>query len=326
MDMILRRMADNWPVQRDWNRFYLYTLPNRVRTGLVYYLSTSRGQNLTSADLRLILRGPPEIELAGYGLEAPDIGKLNGEIYHLDLTGALEGGLSLKVLNELLFPAKSVSDAEELQDSWDAPEPTSMPARLLPNLTHLSLAVSPGSPRPPSWRQLLSISSKLATLTHLNLSGWSTPSLTPNAMAAKIVSPITGRTTNYSATNPYSHTLDDDWVEAVTVLKRLSKLLYSLEYLDLTGCGDWFPALRKGVEADSDEGSIDWATDWGKISTLHLGSGYEADPDSSSQKNRLWEWKCEAVAVQSRIRHQRAGGRWITVEVDALQNPHVQSS
>ncbi|KAI0132286.1 hypothetical protein BJ170DRAFT_239914 [Xylariales sp. AK1849] len=320
VDGLLRRMAIDWPVQRDWNRFYLYTLPSRLRAALVYYVSRLYEPGISTADLRLILAGPPESELAKYGIERPDTSELNKDILHLDLTGSVGRGVTWKSLSDFLFPAAVFSMETDLQESWDAPGPAQGHTGLLTNLTHLSLAMSSTSAQVASWKQLLSLSSKLPKLTHLSLSGWPAPSTTPNALLAKVVSPHTGRSANYSGTNPYSHVLDGDWSEAISVLKRLSKALYSLEYLDLTSCGDWFPALH--IEADGDlvMNSVDWAGDWGKIMTLRLCSGYAAESGSVSQLSRLWQWKRQAMTVEKHIRMQRAGrGRFITVETDILE-------
>ncbi|ORY63064.1 uncharacterized protein BCR38DRAFT_410029 [Pseudomassariella vexata] len=327
VDILLRRIAADWPAQREWNRFYLYTLPSRMKTALLYNVSILYRPGLSVEDLKLVLMGPPQSELAQYGIAMPDAGILNEDMFYLDLTGLVGQGVSLKAIGDLLFPATDVSD-RDLQESWDAPEPSIGPSQLVPNLTHLSLAVSPGATHPPYWRHLLSISTKMGSLTHLNISGWPAPSLTPNAMLAKVVSSTTGRTSNYGGTNPYSHILDDDWSEAVLVLRRLSKALYRLEYLDLTGCGDWLPALRKEAESEDTQISVDWASDWGKITTLKLCSGYVADVDSTAQLTRLWQWKHQAVAVEKHIIAQRAGrGRFINVEMDILvDEPRVANA
>lgn len=345
--MILRRVAEDWPTQRDWNRFYLYDMPSKLRSALLFHVSTIHETGLTTADLRLILAGPPASELAEYDIEKPKTGQLNKDLLWLDLTGSVGKSLSLKGFTDLLASTAPAAE-DEIQDSWDVPEPSLVPERLLPNLTHLSLAMTPGSGQGASWRQLLSLSSKLTSLTHLSLSGWPAPSLTPNAVTAKVVSPLTGRSVQYGGINAYSHVLDDDWSEAVLVVRRLSKALYNLEYLDLTGCGDWFPALRKEADASNtaramtweedrepepqqprslDElGSsapsgplIDWVGDWGKIETLRLYSGYAAEPGSQAQLSRLWDWKRQAIVVEKHIRRQRQGqGRFITVEMDTL--------
>jgi hypothetical protein len=333
--MTLQNLVASWQVQRDWNKFYLYNLPSRLRAALIYYMSQYHEAGLSTTDLRLILLGPSEIDFADYKLEKPDPALLNVDIHHLDLTGSVGQSITLKSLAELLFPAV-ISTQHEIQDSWDAPEPMPTPTALLPNLTHLSLAMENASSHGPSWKQLLSLSSKLSGLTHLNLSGWPVPCTTPNATFTKMVSLETGRSVSYGGTNMYSHALDDDWSEAISVLKRLSKALYRLEYLDLTGCGDWFPALRKEVDAELVVDFVDWAREWGKITTLRLCSGYMDDADvldkehlkqtyqalpvDASQRNQLRQWKFEAQLVEKRIRSQRAGqGQFVTVEFDSLR-------
>ncbi|KAI1177434.1 tafazzin [Nemania sp. FL0916] len=322
VDMILRRMALDWEQQRDWNRFYLYTLSSRLRSALITHVSETHSTGLSLADLQLILSGPPEQELAEYGLEPVDVNELNSNIFYLDLTDSLGKSLTLKELHGLLFgPKKAVVAADDaVQESWDVPAPTAGPSQLLPNLTHLSLAIDPGSTQSVSWKQLLSFAGKLSQLTQLSLAGWPEPSLTPNAKFAKVTSPTTGRSVQYGATGPYSHVLDEDWTEAILLLKRLSRLLYGLEYLDLTGCNDWIRALREKSDGEFRVDFVDWTGDWGKITTLRLNSGYALPEDSTkSQVLRFADWVNEAAAIEKHIRTQRDGrGRWITVERDTL--------
>ncbi|KAI1190039.1 hypothetical protein F5B17DRAFT_388480 [Nemania serpens] len=322
VDMILRRIALDWAQQREWNRFYLYTLPSRLRSALLAQVSETYSPGLSLADLRLVLSGPSEGELAEYGVEPIDVNTLNCDVVYLDLTSSLGKSVSLKELYEFLFRSKKTTVAADnvVQDSWDAPAPMAGPVQVLPNLTHLSLAIDPGSSLSVSWKQLLSLAGKLTQLTQLSLAGWPEPSLTPNAKLAKMTSPTTGRSVQYGGTGPYSHNLDGDWTEAILILKRLSRLLYGLEYLDLTGCGDWAHALREKSDGEFRVDLVDWAGDWSKITTLRLNSGYAlADTSSRNQVLRFADWVDEAVAIEKHIRAQRAGrGRWIVVERDAL--------
>ncbi|KAI0023082.1 tafazzin [Xylariomycetidae sp. FL0641] len=346
IDMVLRRMALDWEQQRDWNRYYLYTMPSRLRAALLAYVSALHEPGLSAADLRLVLAGPPDEELAEYDVQKADNATLNGDVFCLDLAGSLGASLSLKELSEVLFPPKAAgagagptSDpADAAPDSWDAPEPTSgLPAQLLPNLTHLSLAIQPSSPEgggaapPVSWKQLLSLAAKLPQLTHLSLAGWPEPSLTPNAKYARVTSSAAmgGRTVQYGGTGPYSHTLDGDWAEAIALLRRLARALYGLEHLDLTGCGDWLPALRASADTSTTTTvRVDWVRDWGKVASLRLASGYavrvvggegEGSSSSPAQIRRLADWADEALAVERHIRAQRAGrGPWLDVHRDVL--------
>ncbi|KAI1404640.1 tafazzin [Hypoxylon fuscum] len=319
VDLLLRRMALDWGEQRLWNQFYLYTMPTHLRLALLSYISEFYEPGLSIKDLRLVLTGPGEEELAEYEVEKPDLAKLNVDAWYLDLAGSVGKSVTLKELNELLCLPKVTADVDP-QDSWDTSEPVSGPVKLLPNLTQLSLAIDPGTTSTVSWKQLLSLASKLPTLTHLNLSGWPEPSLTPNAKFAKVASPLTGKSVQYGGTGPYSHNLDGDWSEAILVLKRLSKALYGLEYLDLTGCGDWIPALMKKSDGDFTVDFVDWVGDWGKIKMLRLCSGYALPDDSTrGQILRFAEWVDIATAIEKHIRAQRSGrGRFITVEKDTL--------
>ncbi len=322
MDLILQRMALDWAQQRDWDRFYLYTLPSRLRSALLAHVSGIHSPGVSLMDLRLVLSGPSESELNEYGLEPPDVNLLNSDFFSLDLTGSLGRSLTMKELHDLLFgPKKAIVPADNaVQDSWDLPAPIARPVELLPNLTHLSLAIDPGSTLSVSWKQLLSLAGKLTQLTQLSLAGWPEPSLTPNAKFAKVTSLTTGRSVQYGGTGPYSHDLDGDWTEAILVLKRLSQLLYSLEYLDFTGCSDWIRALREESDGEFRVDFVDWAGDWGKVTSLRLNSGYGlAGNPSNTEVLRFSDWIDEAVAVEKHIRAQRAGrGRWITVERDTL--------
>jgi hypothetical protein len=246
---------------------------------------------------------------------------MNETFTYLDLSGSVGRSLKLRELSDLLFPPEA--EPVDAQESWDAPENTSpdIPRPLLPNLTHLSLALDPGSPHAVSWRQLLAFAAHLPGLTHLSLAFWPEPTLTPNATLATVVSPQTGRSLQYGGTGPYSHSLDDDWAEAVLILRRLSRRLYGLEYLDLTGCGAWFPALWATAGEEGDE-SVDWAGAWGKITTLVLHPGYrfveehgKGGDDEGDELVRFWGLLSAARRVEGHIRAQRAGkGRFITVE------------
>ncbi|KAF9870343.1 putative tafazzin [Colletotrichum karsti] len=323
-DLLLRRMALNWDFQRDYDRYYLHTLPSRVRASLVRYVGTWHEAGLSAADLRNILI-PPVVDEKDEGgeqlqLDLEELVSLNNDVYSLDLAGSVGRSMSIRELTDVLFPQQLAGASEEVQDSWDTAEAPSLPPKLLPNITHLSLAVVPGAcggGPDVTWKQLLALAAKLPTLTHLSLAYWPEPSLTPNAKFATIVSPD-GRTAQYSSTGAYSHTLDDDWTEAVILLRKLSKCLYGLEYLDLTGCGDWFKALMANVDGDK----IDWAGPWGKVSTLKLKYGYEISENTPiADGERFREAARMARTIERYIVTQRDGkGRFITVERDHIED------
>ncbi|KAL0933173.1 tafazzin [Colletotrichum truncatum] len=321
-DLLLRKMALNWDFQKDYDRYYLYTLPSRVRASLVKYVGMWHDAGLSASDLRNILVPPVMDEEDGEQVQQDpeELVSLNNNIYFLDLTGSIGYSMTMKELTDVLFPQKLADVSETVQDSWDMVEAPSPPPRLLPNITHLCLAVTPGahSNGPGvSWKQLLTLAAKLPTLTHLSLAYWPEPSITPNAKFATIVSPE-GRTQQYAGTGAYSHTLDDDWSEAVIQLRKLSRSLYGLEYLDLTGCGAWFKALMANVDNDK----VDWNGPWGKVSTLKLRYGYELSENTPiADGQRYLEAAEMAKAIEKYIVAQRAGkGRFITVDRDHIDN------
>jgi hypothetical protein len=279
---------------------------------LVAYLVTYTNEGVSVRDLQAILLPPPDVpEYHEDPALAPSV--MNEAFCYVDLSDSVGRSLKLRELSDLLFPAESTS--ADLQESWDAPDASStdIPRPLLPNLTHLSLALNPASSDNVSWRHLLSFAAHLPGLTHLSLAFWPEPTLTPNAKLATVVSPQTGRTIQYGGTGPYSHSLDDDWAEQVLVLRRLSRSLYGLEYLDLTGCGAWFPALW----ASAGEGdTVDWTGAWGKITTLVMYPGYRLSEDAGlAETARYWEFVDYARRVERHVRSRRAGrGRFVTVE------------
>ncbi|KAL2128892.1 hypothetical protein VTI74DRAFT_8502 [Chaetomium olivicolor] len=312
IDIVLRNFAIDWEWQRQYCRYHLYELPTHLRVALIAYLVTYTQEGVSLEDLRAVLLPPPDVpEYQDDPGLAPSV--VNEAFCYLDLSRSLGRSLKLRELSDLLFPPQP--ELVDPQESWDAPEPSpaDIPGALLPNLTHLSLALDPASSPSVSWRHLLSFASHLPGLTHLSLAFWPEPTLTPNAKLATVISPQTGRSVQYGGTGPYSHSLDEDWAEAVLVLRRLSRSVYGLEYLDLTGCGAWFPALwERAGEGDM----VDWAGAWGKITTLVLYPGYRlSEGAGAAETSRYWEIVDAAKRVERYIRGLRAGkGRFITVE------------
>ncbi len=290
----------------------------------------------------------------------------NEDFTYLDVTLSVGQSFSVRELNDLLFPGKTSTarwpgtakqpaqnrqkpqpdgaDGGTVADSWDMPSAIRampLPQTLLPNLTHLSLALvsdrcaastaAAAAAPPVSWRQLLAFAAHLPMLTHLSLAYWPEPTLTPNAKFATAfasspleqrlpydeLSTALVRTSNSSSRRA---ALDNVWAEAVLLVRKLSKALYGLEYLDLTGCAPWFPALMHRVDGS---GQVDWVGDWGKVTTLVLrygggvgGGGGEVDLQPG-ETARSVNAASEARMIERHIRQLRAGrGRFITVVYD----------
>lgn len=328
VDLLLKRMALDWEFQSVYNQYYFTSLHSRMRSSLISYIGAWADQGVTVSDLKVLLL-PPKIDDQGRveNGAAPDVEvlhALNHDLYSLDLSGSIGRSLTVKALAEVLFPLRLARSATtyDVQESWEAAEAPSLPPKLLPNLTHLSLAVHPCSSSRPSsntsWKQLLSLASKLPTLTHLSLAYWPPPSLTPNARFSTVEDGTPGgRALRYSGTGPYSHALDEDWSEAIVLLRKLSKSLYGLEYLDLTGCGAWFAALAH----DEDGDRIDWKGDWGKMTSLRLLDGYGVSADTvHGDRERRGRTVEAAEFVERHIVARRGGkGRFIDVEKDGKE-------
>jgi hypothetical protein len=251
------------------------------------------------------------------------------DVRFLDLTGLLNKNYTLADLNKSLnrsFRSGAVTSSlvelsldlqkrkriestpMEIADSWDDDEaendnldptanalPSQINIPIFPNLTRLSLA-HPGQWA--SWSDLLTVSTKLNTLTHLSLAYWPRPSTTPNAATTSMVSKHT-KPISLGGSHFYSD-LDDDWHEAANVLRRLSLNTYCLKWLDLEGC-TWHKALTwdfpqpdriggRGVRTGEDEWAHthtfpgpDWSAAWRQIEYLNLFQGWIPSDRASLQ-------------------------------------------
>jgi hypothetical protein len=312
IDLTLRRIAHDWHYQRYYNQYHLYFVPNHLKPALIRSIEVVGGHALSLSDLKTLLLPPPEAS-GEAELECESI--INREMTYLDLSGSVGRAIQLKELTEFLFPSNQTNVSEEPEDSWDVAAETapSPPRSLLPNLTHISLAIEPQQSAGVSWKQLLHFSSRLSSITHLSLAFWPEPCLTPQARNATVSTPQ-GRNIPYGGTSYYSHSLDDDWSEALLVLRMLSRNLYELEFLDLSGCGAWFKALMLELEHDH----VDWTGSWGKISLLRLRVGWTPSVDTAPSEVVAYTEQMETAArIEKHIAAKRAGkGRIITVERD----------
>lgn len=315
VDMLLRVIVAEWRALGPLDQLGLWTLPDRIRQGLLRYLDIYRAGDVSLGDVKAVLVPDKEDAAA------------NADFTHLHVPSSLLTASAFPSLISLLFP-KPLEEAanDEPVESWEAADLAPAPPRhLLPALTHLSLALEPSRVvtfPPPSWRHLLQLAKKLPGITHLSLAFWPEPMRTPNSKFASVVGPQ-GNSVQYSGTGFYSHSLDHDWSEAVNILKTLSKRLYQLEYLDITGCHAWFPALMRSEESVDIEDrvggkGVDWSGDWAKVAVVRMGSGARVTgSESEREKERLRAGVEMAGEVEKHIAAQRAGkGRVITIERD----------
>ncbi len=300
MAACLRHMARDWTYQRDYNRYYLATLPTKVRTILLSNIASyGPEEGVGYGGLKSILF-PQDDTFDGF------CG--NDDFERLDLSGSIGRSIFFKQLQELIAPAQVDEDSEE---SWDAASraiPRSL-TRPLQSLRYLSLSNPPPSI---SWAKLLAFTPSIPTVTHLSIANWPTPSLTPNSATTTMSSQYTSNI-QYGGTSFYSHTIDSDWSEAASILRRLSNRLYSLSYLDISGCADWFPALRW---TSTDSSGIDWVSRWGSVRTVHMHSLLTISPSSPTVKSEILRYKVAILNALELEKHVRRKRGWIFVETD----------
>lgn len=330
--LVIARLAANWTFHRVYDQHYLYDIPSHLKPALMRELAIHGNAGLALGDFKALLLRPSQADRdkdrdrdsdsdtdsdsdshhgGGVSLSLA----IDPEITALDLTGALGRSLTLRDVTAFLFPAPpTVPVLDEAQDSWDAVE--DLPAArlchaLVPNLTHLSLAINPDQAENASWRDLLTLAPRLGSITHLSLAYWPEPCFLQSAKFVTVGSPQ-GHRIPYGGTNYYSHSIDHDWSEALLVLKKLSQSLYTLEFLDLTGCASWFKALKLEDEHDY----VDWVNNWGKITCLRLKMGWALSHDAEPSTRTAHQDAAEmAASIERHIITARGGrGRFITVE------------
>ncbi|KAF2014658.1 hypothetical protein BU24DRAFT_423561 [Aaosphaeria arxii CBS 175.79] len=298
----LKTFALHWEELAEYEQHYLPTLPVALKETLLSYLTLYGGKDCLDLSTFKILFGNSDEVDADSGMES---------VHFLDFTGLLNPDYTLRDLEKSLTHSfnkfdtgesiaslklndtQSNHQSDEIADSWEdevdstAPLPRTLNIPIFTNLTRLSLAHA-GSTA--SWADLLSLSKKLNTLTHLSLAYWPIPSMTPNATTTSMVSK--GHRPVAMGGRHFYSTLDDDWAEAANVLRRLSHNTYCLKWLDLEGC-KWHKALtwdypEKPVSrtpAGATSAAVwvrpsvaspgpDWAGAWRQISYLNLFQGW----------------------------------------------------
>lgn len=314
IDLTLRQFAKTWDWQKQYCQYVLYQLPAHLRSAMLSHLTRER-QGVTISDLKLLLLPPPPPPESSHqeGAEEEIMPVDNLDFHRLDLTNSPGKTIKLRDLSKFLYPpelsqtehtsssSSSFSFPSFIPESWDSPvEEAGVPPSLIPNLTHLSLAINPlvRSQQIP-WPHLLSLARHLPpTLTHLSLAFWPEPSFSVSSSNNN-----NNNTNNVSLPTEYAPPSDGaSWSESLMVLTRLSKLLYGLEYIDLTGCGSWMSVLWSTVGGDS----VDWVDAWGQVEKVVLHPGYELFEDAQAEHvQKYWEIADGAKQLERHIRRVR---------------------
>ncbi|ERF74925.1 hypothetical protein EPUS_05133 [Endocarpon pusillum Z07020] len=323
LDTVLRSMADNWDWHLQHDHYYLAYIPIRLKEALLSYISRHTSEERLTRSittLRILFPEYRSLEEEGTGHQMPVEDAI--EVMRLDLGRALGTWLrtmsSFKkevirplTLRDSTAPSANTRDhsvreaISEPPEAWDDADgaarditsqlslsgpSTKLPGTRFSKLLHLSLALSPSamsSTSGASWSSLLSVTPYLSTLQSLSLGYWPSPTLTPHAAAASatIRNPV-ARTLpriSYGGTDMYTES-ESNWREAAGILRKLSRHLYCLKWLDLTGCGAWFGALSwTDTEALADDLSSgirlpgagpDWNGSWRNVEYLGLCVGW----------------------------------------------------
>jgi hypothetical protein len=327
---VLKKIASEWEWHAENDLEYFNYLPVRLRETLLSYIAVF-GDHVKSDPLRILL------------LHETDIEEKN-EVQRLDLSNALGLWITFKQLEKELLVKQAGSVAgstagvqfppiEYAPESWDAESdsddhpnvPTISPvpktAHNFVNLKHLSLASSPGNAKAASWSSLLSLATELRTLTSLSLAYWPQPTFTPNAASTRVVVPTPGpRPVVYGGSDIYtSH--DNNWREAAGILRTLSRSLYCLKWLDLTGCGDWFAALQwvpspsSSPSSSPTSGSVslpqreqftpEWNGGWRGLEKLILEVGWRPVAPPSAEDYRFFTPETSSWNVENERRLYR---------------------
>lgn len=285
LHLALKQLAQEWASQKECEQHYLATLPIRHKEALLSYIAHYNPQEMDLRGIEILCLDDPELEGAT-GCES---------LSNLDVSSCLGRGLRPQDLKNILFkqpkaPVQaSMAGVEQgIPESWDSPSlQKSMPLRnsilssRFISLTHLSLSNPNGS----YWKHLLGVAPHIATLTHLSLAYWPTPCLTPNSATAYRDTPA-GKV-NYGGSNFYS-AYDGDVSDAASVLRRLSKATYCLQWLDLTGCVDW-------LQASIHEEGPDWTGAWRGVEAVQMGQGWL--PQCLEEQSSAWRQVVEASAL-----------------------------
>lgn len=312
LHLVLKSMALNWTWHVEYDGQFLGLLPSQTKVLLLSYIAIySRGLPLGRWMRGLRPLFQMEMDLDGSEAEEDLYQDTDPGISRLDLGGAIGHWMTFKQLTrELVQSRKPVVESVQRKDkdavpaSWEEDyddEAESNPQVQVPltkgpskgprfeNLRFLSLAHP--DPASASWKSLISLMSHLSTLTHLSLAYWPVPTLTPNAINTRIRHPTQSSISfAYSGTDAYS-AFENNWAEASSVLRKLSRVTYCLKWLDLEGCGDWIPALNwEETSSDAQVRSSsytgpEWNGSWRNIEYVRLGPGWLPRIDAIEQSD-----------------------------------------
>lgn len=171
-------IAREWSLHIVYDQHYLYTLRPGLKSALLAYIAAYNPDGVGIGGLRVLFKdGPNEDDDGGWEADAGT--SSNEDMKHMDLTRALGPRLPWKDLCAFFHPpplaekptGKSPHAQELTEDTWDlSPAPS---RNRFPSLTHISL--SHPHPTMASWARLTNFARLIPTITHLSLAGWTLP-------------------------------------------------------------------------------------------------------------------------------------------------------
>ncbi|MCJ1311689.1 hypothetical protein MMC25_005362 [Agyrium rufum] len=308
--LALKGLAKNWDETSVYYMWYLAELPGWLKEALLCYIACYSPKGISLSSLTTLMLDDGRIPAA---TNSEDVTRLDlarssvaGRFNMLDLAEYLlnkpteasplhSPSSSFSASNSSLSSASgfsTITPYSRVPDSWDedSPPPNKMarngdligfiapcPTLRFPFLTHLSLAYSPNS----DWSGLIELSPALRTLTHLSLAGWSQP--TGNMFRRPELHELCPKAVGGSCRESCRVVAHDRTSRQIGMfcLRRLSRTLICLKWLDLEGC-DWIwmlepgPPTRQSVarkldwpERSGEENGIDWCGGWRGLETIN---------------------------------------------------------
>lgn len=337
---VMKAMASNWSWHLEYDNLYLATeLSTRTKEILLSYIAIY-GNEGSVRGLRILFPKSGDNTTEDSVRDLSEVKRLDlaNAIGSQSTMKRVSKELLLMHSAEVSNQAKNASDV--VPDSWDSEDdvnasdvtgqlsqeplmPTggwalhivspSFKVLRFPNLIHLSLAITQttraslmNQSMAATWSDLLEVTSYMPKLSTLSLAYWPRPTLTPVAAMtySTIKNPVSGSLpgVSYGGSDMYS-SYDGDWTEAANILKRLSRHLYCLHWLDLTGC-DWHGALMKA--------GPEWNGAWRQLGHIGLGPGWlpevpEGLVEAAHQEPALADgWDAEAIHALKKHRYDEA--------------------
>lgn len=339
--LVLKSIASDWDWHAEYDHIYLASLPTTTKEILLSYIAIYHDDRPQTNPLRLL-----------FGYQNED----RAEVTRLDLSNAVGTWTTIRhIERDLLSSVKDENHSillqnDEIAESWDEDDeytdlktvltvPSISPPKFK-NLKHLSLALAPRTTA--SWSDLLKLADKLPTILSLSLAYWPQPTYTPNAASTRAKLTVAGTPgVIYGGSDVYT-AFDNNWREAAGILRSLSRKLWCLKWLDLTGCGDWFGALTWKPLGEDSVGP-EWNGSWRGIEHICLGVGWSPiKPEeiiSIQNEEEPGSWDVEQERVKYRYRkdletynnvksrasrmvqelrsiRKDQGGKWINFEFD----------